>query len=182
MMMTLMNFDLIDDPTQLEFVEAPLYLPRLFVSPSCLPDFTKVLEDQDVACKKAKLLNEALRVAKTTQDQERVEQLHNACASVRLEIECLENEAYVMRTELAKRIYVEVTSEKEMRAVVHLWRGTGAGVTPGMRCFRGKVYVPMKAYKNQWRTQYLFHYKNWNQVRVNARETFSPRLNRPVKL
>ncbi|KAL8225251.1 hypothetical protein R6Q57_017808 [Mikania cordata] len=134
-----MRWDLTEESNH-ESIEVPFYLPRLFVSPSCLPKFSKTIEE--VASKKAKLLNKTIDLQKAMHmnDQKRVEELDNKCACLRLEIESLESEANEMRMTLVQRIYVVVNSVEEMRAVNELWCGTGAPL--GMRCFRGKIYVP----------------------------------------
>ncbi|KAI3669625.1 hypothetical protein L6452_40929 [Arctium lappa] len=124
-----------------EKVQTPSILPRLFIAPSCLPKFSMILAV--VADMKAELLKKTIEVeeGKKLKDEDMV-QLEAKCFWLQLKINGLESEARKMRKELVQRIYVEVRSVKEMKAVNELRLGVGVGSTPGMRCFHGKVYIP----------------------------------------
>ncbi|KAJ9551924.1 hypothetical protein OSB04_015969 [Centaurea solstitialis] len=137
LILTMEIWDMNENTT--ENVEAPSNLPRLFIAPSCLPKFSIILAT--VRDMKAELLKKTIEVEKLERE-DRVEQLKTECFWTQLKINGLENEAREMRKELVGRIYVEARSVNEMKAVNELRLGVGAGSTPGMRCFRGKIYVP----------------------------------------
>ncbi|CAH1419340.1 unnamed protein product [Lactuca virosa] len=134
------NFVMKEDRIE-KSIAMPSYLPRLFIAPSCLPKFTEVVEL--VAEMKARLSRKTIQLKESTdkKDKECMEKLHDECSSLRLEIYFLENEAYVLRKELVQRIYLEVTSVKEMMAVNELMSVSGVGATPDMQCFGGKICV-----------------------------------------
>ncbi|KAL4581159.1 hypothetical protein LXL04_017368 [Taraxacum kok-saghyz] len=143
------NYGIKEDARE-EFVkvEVPSYLPRLFVSPSCLPKFAVTVES--IAEVKAKLSTTILQLKESMRkkEQESVEKLYEECCWLRDEIDFEEREAKVMRKELVKRIYLEVRSVKEMMAVNDLMSGQGVGAAPGMECFRGTICVGGKLSKD----------------------------------
>ncbi|KAL4581160.1 hypothetical protein LXL04_017369 [Taraxacum kok-saghyz] len=136
------NYGIKEDARE-EFVkvEVPSYVPRLFVSPSCLPKFAVTAES--IAEMNSKLSSTILQLKESMRkkEQESVERLYEECCRLREEIDLEEREAKVMRKELVKRIYLEVRSVKEMMAVNDLMSGQGVGAAPGMECFRGTIFV-----------------------------------------
>ncbi|KAI3702382.1 hypothetical protein L6452_28119 [Arctium lappa] len=84
-----------------------------------------------IADMEAELLKKTIEVDEGKKlKHEDMEQLEAKCFWLQLKIKGLESEAQKMRKELVQRIYVEVRSVNEMKAVNELRLGVGAGSTP----------------------------------------------------